>query len=85
MSLGYAFPNLEAISNARAAAVKVFEIIDLKSAIDVTSTVGKTLDTLSGVIHFKDVHFRYPARPDVQVQLLFLSQLRWPSAYGQTR
>ena len=67
MSLGHAFPNLETFSNARAAAVKVFEIMDLHPVIDITSPAGKTPETLSGVIEFKDVYFRYPARPEVQV------------------
>ena len=67
MSLGHAFSNLETFSNARAAAVKVFEIIDVQPEIDITSPAGKTPETLSGVIEFKDVYFRYPARPEVQV------------------
>ena len=67
LSLGYAFPCLETFSNARAAAVKVFEIIDLHPEIDITSPAGKTPETLRGVIEFKDVYFRYPARPEVQV------------------
>ena len=67
MSLGYAFHSLGTFTNARAAAVRVFEIIDRHPEIDITSPAGKTLEKLSGVIEFKDVYFRYPARPEVQV------------------
>lgn len=69
MSLGQAFPNLESFSNARAAAQKIYEIIDLHPVIDVSSKEGLKLSTLKGVIEFKNVEFRYPARTDVQVRL----------------
>ena len=67
MSLGHAFPDLEIFSNARSAATKVFEIIDLHREIDISSTAGQTLETLTGAIEFSDVWFHYPARPLVQV------------------
>lgn len=71
-SLGQAFPNLESFSNARAAALKIFEIIDLYPVINITSDAGKKITDLKGIIQFKNVSFRYPARPDVQVKLQML-------------
>ena len=35
--------------------------------IDATSSEGEIPDHLEGNIEFKDIVFRYPARPDVQV------------------
>ncbi|XP_076093992.1 ATP-dependent translocase ABCB1-like isoform X1 [Mytilus galloprovincialis] len=67
MSLGQAFPTLEVIGNARGAAQKVFEIIDQKSEIDFSSKEGRILEKVEGNIGFKNLYFRYPARPDVQV------------------
>ncbi|XP_025093404.1 LOW QUALITY PROTEIN: multidrug resistance protein 1-like [Pomacea canaliculata] len=67
MSLGNALPNLENFSDARAAAAKVFEIIDLSPHIDVSSDKGEKIMSLKGVIEFKNIHFRYPARPDIPV------------------
>ncbi|KAK7473472.1 hypothetical protein BaRGS_00035301, partial [Batillaria attramentaria] len=67
MALGHAFPNLEAFGNARAAAVKVFEVIELHPLIDVSSPSGKKLENFRGVIEFRNVHFRYPARTEIKV------------------
>ena len=67
LALGYAFSKLDTLSNACTAAGKIFEIIDLYPEIDITSTAGKTLDTIRGAIEFKDVWFRYPARMEVEV------------------
>jgi hypothetical protein len=64
---------MESVDNARAAAVKVYEIIERYPVIDVTSDKGKKLQSVQGVIEFKDIHFRYPARPDVEVKrMIFL-------------
>ena len=70
MSLGQIIPNLESINNARAAAVKVYDVIELQPIIDVSSDAGEKPATLRGVIEFKNVHFRYPARPEVEVKFL---------------
>ncbi|KAL8570228.1 hypothetical protein ACOMHN_029928 [Nucella lapillus] len=78
--LGRAFPSLQAFSTARAAAGHVFDVINLRPHIDVTSTLGLTIAPLTGLIEFRDVHFRYPSRPDVPV-LRGLSLLVHP---GQT-
>jgi ABC-type multidrug transport system fused ATPase/permease subunit len=67
MSLGQAFPTLEVIGSARGAAEKVFEIIEQKSSIDFLSKEGRKLEKVEGNIRFTNLHFTYPARPDVKV------------------
>ena len=37
--------------------------------IDSTSNEGEALETFDSTVEFKDVHFSYPTRPDVQVCL----------------
>ena len=70
MALGQAFPTLEVIGSARGAAQNVYEIIDQKSSIDFSSKEGKKLDIVQGNITFSNLHFTYPARPDVKVYCL---------------
>ncbi|XP_062574825.1 ATP-dependent translocase ABCB1-like isoform X2 [Saccostrea cucullata] len=67
MSLGHAFPTLEVIANARGAATKVFSIIEQKSKINYEVNDGKELEKMEGNITLKNVHFRYPARPDIPI------------------
>ncbi|KAL8615652.1 hypothetical protein ACOMHN_034802 [Nucella lapillus] len=59
--LGRAFPSLQAFSTARAVAGHVFDVINLRPHIDVTSTLVRTIAPLTGIIEFRDVHFRYPS------------------------
>ncbi|KAJ2031442.1 hypothetical protein H4S03_006625 [Coemansia sp. S3946] len=67
-SLGNAAPSISAVSSARGAAVKVYQIIDRKSSIDPVDTeAGLSADGISGEIELTNVSFRYPTRPDVQV------------------
>ncbi|KAK0066802.1 ATP-dependent translocase ABCB1 isoform X7 [Biomphalaria pfeifferi] len=66
-SMGNAGPSLQAMSIARGAAYSVFQLIDLKSAIDSSSTSGETPSSLVGTITFQSVHFSYPSRPSVKV------------------
>ncbi|KAJ7549945.1 hypothetical protein O6H91_07G075600 [Diphasiastrum complanatum] len=55
------------IAKVEAAINSVFSILDRKSPIDPYDTTGKILKSLKGDIEFKNVSFRYPARPDVQI------------------
>ncbi|ORX85459.1 multidrug resistance protein 1 [Anaeromyces robustus] len=58
--------NMNAIGEATGAASKLFSIIERKPKID--NNKGITPEKPSeGVIEFKDVHFRYPSRQDVEV------------------
>eukprot|EP00118_Oscarella_pearsei_P018352 m.187919 g.187919 ORF g.187919 m.187919 type:complete len:679 (+) comp39371_c1_seq11:47-2083(+) len=77
-SLGYAGPNWQAVSVARGAAVRVFAIEDRQSLIDPLSDEGVTPagDEVEGDIELKNVHFSYPARPDIEVLHNFSLRVR---------
>ena len=51
----------------QAAAYKMFEKIKRKPKIDTYDKSGVVLEDIKGDIELKDVYFRYPARPDVQI------------------
>ncbi|KAJ9171655.1 hypothetical protein P3X46_014987 [Hevea brasiliensis] len=67
MSLGQASPCMSAFAAGQAAAYKMFETVSRKPAIDAYDTRGKILDDIRGDIELRDIHFRYPARPDEQI------------------
>ncbi|CAN4082123.1 unnamed protein product [Withania somnifera] len=67
MSLGQTTPSLNAFAAGQAAAYKMFETINRKPLIDTSHTSGVVLEHIKGEIELKDVYFRYPARPDVQI------------------
>ncbi|XP_075068301.1 ATP-dependent translocase ABCB1-like isoform X2 [Mixophyes fleayi] len=66
-SLGQVSPNLESISSARGAAFEIYKIINKFRPIDSGSTEGHKPDKLIGHIEFKNIHFAYPSRPDIQI------------------
>ncbi|MGH0124870.1 UNVERIFIED_CONTAM: hypothetical protein FKN15_017160 [Acipenser sinensis] len=68
-ALGQGAPNLENVANARGAAYEVYKIIDLPRPIDSSSKQGFKPDHLKGDIEFKNIHFSYPSRPDVNITL----------------
>lgn len=45
----------------------MFETIKRKPKIDASDTKGIVLPEIRGEIELKDVHFRYPARPDIEI------------------
>jgi len=57
----------ERSTEARAAANRVFEMIDRTPLIDAMAASGKRPAEVEGRIEFRDVHFLYPTRPDVHV------------------
>ncbi|KAG7542417.1 ABC transporter type 1 transmembrane domain [Arabidopsis thaliana x Arabidopsis arenosa] len=67
MSLGQTSPSLNAFAAGRAAAFKMFETIKRTPKIDAYDMSGSVLEDIKGDIELKDVYFRYPARPDVQI------------------
>ncbi|XP_050230996.1 ABC transporter B family member 9 [Mercurialis annua] len=77
LSLGQTSPSLNAFAAAQAAAYKMFETINRVPKIDAYDMSGVELENITGEIELKDVHFRYPARPDVQIFSGF--SLRIPS------
>ncbi|KAJ6423835.1 hypothetical protein OIU84_024748 [Salix udensis] len=67
MSLGQTSPCMNAFASGQAAAYKMFETIERKSKIDPYDTSGMVLEDLDGEVELRDVYFRYPARPEVQI------------------
>lgn len=66
-SLGQASPCLSAFAAGQAAIYKMFETIKRKPQIDAYDTSGIVLEDIKGEIELKDVYFKYPSRPDVQI------------------
>ncbi|KAK4501646.1 hypothetical protein PRZ48_007455 [Zasmidium cellare] len=55
------------MGKAKHAAAEMKTMFDLKPEIDTWSTEGELIDTMRGDIEFRDVHFRYPTRPEQPV------------------
>uniref|UniRef100_A0A8C3VJ32 P-type phospholipid transporter n=1 Tax=Catagonus wagneri TaxID=51154 RepID=A0A8C3VJ32_9CETA len=66
-SVGQAAPCIDAFANARGAAYVIFDIIDNNPKIDSFSERGHKPDNIKGNLEFSDVHFSYPARPNVKI------------------
>ncbi|CAG9838848.1 unnamed protein product [Diabrotica balteata] len=66
-NFGGASPYIEAFGISKAAASKIFSVIDHKPTINLSKENGKTLDVLKGNIQFKDVNFSYPSRKNVPI------------------
>lgn len=58
---------MNSFAAGQAAAYKMLETIKRKPKIDAYDTNGVVLEDMKGDIELKDVYFRYPARPDVQI------------------
>lgn len=69
MNFGISSPYIEAFSVARAAATKVFQVIDNIPIINLSKGKGDTISKLRGNILFENVKFFYPSRPDVSVRI----------------
>ncbi|XP_010538383.1 PREDICTED: ABC transporter B family member 2-like [Tarenaya hassleriana] len=65
LSLGQAAPDISAFVRAKAAAYPIFQMIERNTLSKTASKSGRTLMKVDGYIHFKDVTFSYPSRPDV--------------------
>ncbi|CDH50554.1 multidrug resistance protein 1 [Lichtheimia corymbifera JMRC:FSU:9682] len=59
--------NISAVSTACGAAYKIFTTIDRIPPIDVDNEGGIKPASVVGEIEFKNVHFKYPTRPDVTI------------------
>ncbi|XP_029414181.1 multidrug resistance protein 2 isoform X2 [Nannospalax galili] len=66
-SIGHTSPHIEAFASARGAAYEIFSIIDNEPNIDSFSTKGHKPDNVKGNLEFRNVHFSYPSRKDVQI------------------
>ncbi|CAI9088498.1 OLC1v1022834C1 [Oldenlandia corymbosa var. corymbosa] len=60
-------PNLTAITEAKAAAIRITEMIDREPSIDTEDRKGKALSHVRGEIEFKGVYFSYPSRLDTPI------------------
>lgn len=65
---GQCGPNLASVAEAKGAAAKLIETVLRTPAIDVASAEGRTLAHVKGKVEFKNIKFRYPARPEAQVR-----------------
>ncbi|KAI9035989.1 putative ABC multidrug transporter [Aspergillus affinis] len=66
-NLGNVAPNGQALSNAVAAASKLYSTIDRESPLDSSSADGKTLEYVRGNIVLQNIRHVYPSRPEVIV------------------
>jgi len=67
MGIGQSAASISAFAGGKAAAARVFRIIDRVSLIDSLSEKGDKPGKVSGDIEFKKVNFAYPTRPDEPV------------------
>lgn len=70
-ALGNVAPNIQAFSDAVAAATKIFGTIDRESPLNPFSTGGQRLSTVTGELEFKNIRHAYPSRPEVTVMEQF--------------
>lgn len=66
-NLGNVAPNGQALSNAVAAASKLYTTIDRLSPLDPSSEIGHTFSKIQGSIFLHRVRHAYPSRPEVLV------------------
>lgn len=66
-ALGNVAPNAQAFTTAIAASGKIYATIDRVSPLDPTSSDGKKLEQLEGVVELRNVRHIYPSRPEVVV------------------
>lgn len=66
-SAGTIFSFAGDMSKAKNAANELRRLVDLKPSIDHWSTDGQEVTHVEGSIELRDVHFRYPTRPEVPV------------------
>lgn len=66
-SAGTIFSFAPDMGKAKHAASELKTLFDRRPAIDSWSTEGEKLQTAEGFIEFRDVHFRYPTRPEQPV------------------
>ncbi|KAI0789769.1 P-loop containing nucleoside triphosphate hydrolase protein [Abortiporus biennis] len=67
LSLALLAPEMQAITQARGAAAKLYETIDRVPTIDSSSEAGLKPEKCIGEITFEHVKFNYPSRPDVPI------------------
>lgn len=66
-SAGTVFSFAGDMGKARNAAASLKRLFDSTPSIDTWSTEGEKLESVEGALEFRDVHFRYPTRPEQPV------------------
>jgi ATP-binding cassette subfamily B (MDR/TAP) protein 1 len=66
-SAGTVFSFAPDMGKAKNAAAQFKKLFDSKPTIDIWSDEGEKLESMEGEIEFRDVHFRYPTRPEQPV------------------
>ncbi|KAK9451141.1 P-loop containing nucleoside triphosphate hydrolase protein [Limtongia smithiae] len=64
---GIVFSFAPDMGKARSAAENIKRLMDSIPEVDAWNEEGTVLENVEGVVEFKDVHFRYPTRPQVPV------------------
>ena len=67
MALGRIFADMPDSKKARDACEMALNVINRKSKIDSMSTEGTRPEKVNGNIVFKNVHFKYPNRPNLKI------------------
>ncbi|NWU01491.1 MDR1 protein, partial [Urocynchramus pylzowi] len=67
MNVGQSSSMAPDYGKARMSAQRIFQLLDRKPLIDSYSEQGEKLNHFEGNIEFRNVHFVYPTRPEVQV------------------
>ncbi|XP_054725068.1 ATP-dependent translocase ABCB1-like [Uloborus diversus] len=67
MMVGQAVAFSPDYQKAKVAAVRIFQLLDLKPEIDTFSQGGLIQDNVEGHIRFEKVYFNYPSRPNVKI------------------
>lgn len=70
MNFGFSTPFIEVFGMAKGAGAKIYSVIDSVPLIDPLLDIGEKPDSCKGNIHFKDIVFDYPSRPEVKVSKL---------------
>jgi ATP-binding cassette subfamily B (MDR/TAP) protein 1 len=66
-SAGFIFSSAPDMGKAHSAASELKSLFDRRPSIDTWAENGRSLEQLNGSIELRDVHFRYPTRPDQPV------------------
>ncbi|NXR72816.1 MDR1 protein, partial [Pycnonotus jocosus] len=67
MNVGQSASMAPDYGKARTSAQRIFQLLDRKPLIDSYSEQGEKLSHFEGNIEFRNIHFVYPTRPEVQV------------------
>ncbi|CAH9090247.1 unnamed protein product [Cuscuta europaea] len=67
IGLAQSHPSITAFTNAKAAAERIFSIIDHKPGVEKNNETGLELESITGQLELKNVDFSYPSRPDIQI------------------